>query len=272
MTTAAELHRHALNLHAFIDQYVPAGRLTGALPAISPDYVKLQEEVMWGGIWQVPGLDINLRSLATIAAQCVNGWDFGLHHQIRVGLTLGMSPQKIKGIFLQLMFYTGIPATVFALTQAQKVINEQEIWKAEDKMPLQGHWLATVEEKLARGKGMRRHHWGEAANQALESSLTQQLLPEIAGLVEAYNYGEVWARADLSPKERMVCILVALMCRGHMKQLGQHVGYALHMGLTQREICEVFSQAGWYRGWPCVEEALEQAQSAFDAFDAAARG
>ncbi len=265
MTTADELYRHAVNLHAFIDQYVPAGRLTGALPGISLDYVKLQDEVMWGGIWQVPGLDISLRSMATIAAQCCNGWDFGLHHQIRVGLTLGMSPQKIKGIFLQLMFYAGIPATVFALTQAQKVINEQAMWQQEDKLPLQAQWLASVEEKLERGARLRRHNWGEQAHSDMEGSLTQQLLPDVADLVEAYNFGEVWARADLSPKERTVCILVALMCRGHMKQLRRHVGYALDLGMTQREICEVFSQAGWYRGWPYVEEALQEAKAAFDA-------
>jgi len=263
MTEAKQLHRQAMNLHAFIDQYVPAGRLTGALPSISTDYVKLQEEVMWGGIWQVPGLDINLRSIATIAAQCCNGWDFGLHHQIRVGMTLGMTPQKIKGIFLQLIFYAGIPATVFALTQAQKVINEQEMWRKEDKLPLKADWLASVEEKLARGKKLRRHYWGEQANAELEESLTQQLLPNVADLVEAYNYGEVWARADLTHKERMVCIMVALMCRGHMDQLRQHIGYALDMGFTCREICEVFSQAGWYRGWPYVEDALREAKAVF---------
>ncbi|MSQ07439.1 MAG: carboxymuconolactone decarboxylase family protein, partial [Dehalococcoidia bacterium] len=180
-------------------------------------------------------------------------------------LTLGMSPQKVKGIFLQLMFYAGIPATVFALTQAQKVINEQGMWKQEDKLPLQAQWLATVEEKLDRGARLRRHNWGEQAHAELEGSLTQQLLPDVADLVDAYNYGEVWARADLSPKERTVCILVALMCRGHMKQLRQHVGYALELGMTRREICEVFSQAGWYRGWPYVEDALQEAKAVFDA-------
>ena len=264
MTTAEDLARKAANLHAFIDQYVPQGRLTGALPDISKDYVKLQEEVMWGGVWQVPGLDITLRSLATISAQCVNGWDFGLQHQIRVGLSLGMSPQKIKGIFLQLLYYAGIPATVFALTQAQKVINEQKIWQEEDREPLKAEWLASVEEKLERGRQLRRNYWGQQADLDLESTLSQELTPETADLVDAYNYGEAWARGDLTPKERTVCILVALMCRGHMRQLKQHIGYALNLGISQREICEVFSQAGWYRGWPYVEEALEQAKSVFE--------
>jgi hypothetical protein len=42
------------------------------------------------------------------------------------------------------------------------------------------------------------------------------VLPEAADLVDGFNFGEVWARSDLSPKERMVCILAALMCRGHI--------------------------------------------------------
>jgi 4-carboxymuconolactone decarboxylase len=263
MDTADGLARKAANLHAFIDQYVPQGRLTGALPDISKDYVKLQEEVMWGGVWQVPGLDVTLRSLATISAQCCNGWEFGLQHQIRVGLSLGMSPQKIKGIFLQLIFYAGIPATVSSLAQAQRVINEQEIWQREDSEPLRADWVQSVEDKLERGRRLRSGSWGRQADVDLENTLSHELVPETAELVDAYNYGEVFARGDLTPKERTVCILVALMCRGHMEQLREHIGYALNLGMSRREICEVFSQAGWYRGWPYVEEALEQADAVF---------
>ena len=68
MTTAQELAEKAGNLHAFIDQYVPKGRLTSVLPTIFPDYTKVQEEVMWGGVWQVPGRDIKLRSLVSVSA------------------------------------------------------------------------------------------------------------------------------------------------------------------------------------------------------------
>ena len=263
MTTGDELYRAAVSLKGFIDQQVPGQRLTGSLPDISQDYVKLQDEVMWGGIWQVPGLDVSLRSLATIAAQCCNGWGFGLQHQIRVGLTLGMSPQKIKGIFLQLIYYAGIPATVFSLVQAQRVINEQEKWRLEDEHPLEAKWLNTVEEKLERAGQLRRSAWGMEADEELNQSLAHELLPESQLLVDAYNFGETWARGDLTPKERTVCILVALMSRGHMVQLAKHVQYALNLGMSQREICEVFSQAGWYRGWPYVEEALQQVKMVF---------
>ena len=112
-------------------------------------------------------MDVTLRSLATIAAQCCNGWGFGLQHQIRVGLTLGMSPQKIKGIFFQLIFYAGISATVFSLVQAQRVINEQEKWQREDEDPLKATWLNTIEEKLKRAGVLRSNTWGIEANDEL---------------------------------------------------------------------------------------------------------
>jgi len=262
MTTAQELAQKAADLKRIIDAYVPARRTTSVLPEISSDYAHLQTEVMWGGIWMEPGLDLKLRSLATISAQCVNGWDFGLHHQCRVGLTLGMSPQKIKGIFIELLFYVGIPATVFGLLKAQEIINEREEWKAQD-VPLEAPWLSTVEEKMQRGRELCRQYWGEEADRQLADSITHELVPEAAAVVDAYHFGEVWARSDLDAKERTVCILAALMCRGHMTQLKRHIGCALNVGLSKREICEVFAQAGWYRGWPHVEEALMQAKEVF---------
>ena len=251
-----QLFTASQQLKGFIDRFVPQGRLTGALPSISTDYVKLQDEIMWGGVWQVPGLDVTLRSIATISAQCCNGWGFGLHHQVRVGLSLGMSPQKIKGIFLQLMFYAGIPATVFALSQAQRVINERPEWISEDTMPVSGDWLDSVEAKFQRAQSVLTNTSGANAVQSSADSLQAEFLPELHRLIESYEYGEVWLRSDLSTKERMACVLIALMCRGHWPQFRKHVGSCIDRFLTQRESCELISEAGWYRGWPYVEDAL----------------
>ncbi len=256
MTTPEELAKKA---EAF-GKYLPQG---STVPDISPDYAQIQVPLMWGGIWQMPGLDLKLRSFATISAQCVNGWDFGLQHQIKVGLTMGMTPQQIKGIFIQLLFYAGIPATVHGLLQAQQVINQCQEWQDAD-VPIESDWLETIEEKLQRGSQIQEQYWGTNAKQEIEGSFAQRMVPEASDIVDGYNFGEVWARADLAPKERMVCVLAALMARSHWKQLRSYIEYALNMGFNQREICEVFSQAGWYRGWPHVEDALEQAKAVFE--------
>ena len=258
MTTVAELQQKSAELRKFFDQYLPYARPTPVLA----DFVRVQHELMWGGVWLVDGLDMKLRSFATITAQCVNGYDFGVEHQVRTGLTIGITPRQIKGIFIQLLFYAGVPATVSGLRIAQQVINEREEWRAAD-VPMNVDWLNSIEDMLKQGKSLRIKNWGEHANQEIEGSLTQQLVPEAADIVDGYHFGQVWALTDLSPKERMVCILAALMCRGHMKQLKRHVEYALEAGLNQKEVCEVFAQAGWYRGWPCVEDTLEQANEVF---------
>ncbi len=259
MTTVAELRQRSAELRKFFDQYLPYARPTPVLA----DFVRIQHELMWGGVWLMDGLDLKLRSFATITAQCVNGYDFGVEHQVRTGLTIGITSQQIKGIFIQLLFYAGVPATVSGLRIAQEVINEREEWKSDD-VPLDVEWLNSIEDMLKQGKALRINTWGEQANQEIETSLAHKMAPEAADIVDGYYFGQVWARADLNPQERMVCILAALMCRGHMKQLRRQVGYALDTGLNKKEICEVFAQAGWYRGWPYVEDALEQANEVFE--------
>jgi 4-carboxymuconolactone decarboxylase len=219
---------------------------------------------MWGGIWREPGLDTKLRSVATITAQCVNGHDFGLMHQIRVGLTLGISVQKIKAMFVELKFYAGVPASVFALLMTDKVVNERDEWKAQDK-PLDLPWLDSLDEKTKRGRALRKKQWGENADHELAASLTHEMVPGAAEIIDSYLYGEIWQRSPLDVKERMVMVLSVLMCRQHMKQLKRHIGYALDAGLNKREICETFAQCGWYRGWPHVEDALEIAKEVFSA-------
>jgi 4-carboxymuconolactone decarboxylase len=259
MTTVTELQEKSAKLRQFFDQHLPYARPTPVLA----DFVRVQHELMWGGVWLADGLDLKLRSFATITAQCVNGYDFGVEHQVRTGLTVGITAQQIKGIFIQLLFYAGVPATIFGLRIAQEVINEREEWKASD-VPLDTAWLDSIADMLAQGKTVRATHWGESADADVENSLARQFVPESAELVDGYHFGEVWRRADLNAQERMVCILAALMCRGHMKQLKRHIGYALDAGLNEKQICEVFAQAGWYRGWPCVEDALEQAREVFN--------
>ncbi len=263
MTTVAELQSKSAELRRFFDQHLPYARPTPVLA----DFVRVQHELMWGGVWLADGLDLKLRSFATITAQCVNGYDFGIEHQVRTGLTVGITAQQIKGIFIELMFYAGVPATVFGLRIAQEVINEREEWKSGD-VPVDADWLDSIETMLAQGSDLRIRHWGETANAATEDSLALRLVPETARLVDAYHFGEVWRRADLGIQERMVCILAALMCRGHMNQLRRHIGYALDAGLDEKQICEVFAQAGWYRGWPCVEDALAQLREVLDSRNA----
>ena len=235
----------------------------GEVGAISPDYARIQAGVARDGVREGSGLDGRLRHFAAISAQCVGGFDPCLQDHIRAGMEDGMTAQQVKGIFIQLLFYAGIPATVHGLLQSQQVINEREDWQAAD-VPLEHEWLDTLPEKLERAGRLRTSLWGEDADLEIEQSFAQRLTPEASDIVDGYNFGEVWTRSDLEPRERMVCVLSALMSRGHWKELRRYIRYALNMGFSQGEICEVLAHAGWYRGWAHVEDALEEARAVFD--------
>ena len=60
---------------------------------------------------------------------------------------------QIKGIFIQLLFYAGIPATVFGLRIAHEVINERAEWRDQD-VPLDVEWINGIEDKLKRGSAL----------------------------------------------------------------------------------------------------------------------
>ncbi len=66
MTTAKELGKKAADLRAMIDQYLPPPSARVPIAGLYPDADHIATELMWGGIWNEPGLDHRLRSIATI--------------------------------------------------------------------------------------------------------------------------------------------------------------------------------------------------------------
>src|SRR6185295_10153401 len=160
----------AADLRLVIDRYVPGP--TGNAE-ICADADHINTVLMWGGIWNEPGLDHKLRSFATISAQAVNGFDFGIRHQCRASLSLGVPPQTLKAMILELRFWIGVPNTVFSFRILQEVNDERKEWQALD-VPVDVPWLATVEEKGKRGGELVRKAWGEKADQEMASTVTHE--------------------------------------------------------------------------------------------------
>ena len=117
-------------------------------------------------------------------------------------------------------------------------------------------WLDSVEAMLQQGKAVQIANWGEQAGLEFENSLARQMVPEAAELVDGYHFGQVWARADLNPRERMVLRPRRPDVPGPLEAAKASRRLRLGHRFGPQGICEVFAQAGWYRGWPCVEDAL----------------
>jgi len=99
-----------------------------------------------------------------------------------------------------------------------------------------------------------------AAAPADEPTRAQQLMgdfaPKLAQLTDDVLYGDVWARQELSRRDRSLVTISALVALNRPDQLRSHVALGLENGLTGEEIAEAITQLAFYAGWPSAVTAV----------------
>lgn len=110
----------------FVDQaYANASDFTRPLQ----DFIT---EHAWGTVWQRPGLDVKIRSLATVAMLTALGRTHELAGHVRGALRNGASAGEIQEILLHSAIYCGVPLAAEAFRCAEKVISQ---YQAESASP-----------------------------------------------------------------------------------------------------------------------------------------
>jgi 4-carboxymuconolactone decarboxylase len=105
------------------NQLSPAQKLVGD---ISPKLAQLTDGVLFGDIWERPGLAKRGRSLATITALITQRASEQLLPHFKIGLTNGLTQQEIIELITQLAFYTGWPSAMNAIGLARKALAEHQ--------------------------------------------------------------------------------------------------------------------------------------------------
>ena len=75
--------------------------------------------------------------------------------------------------------------------------------------------------------------------------------------------GDVWARQELSPRDRSLVTVAALIAGGNTEQLLSHLTRAKENGLSKTELVEVITQLAFYAGWPRAMSAIRVAKDLF---------
>ena len=92
--------------------------------AIVPDLINYTEKVVYGEVWERPGLSKRDRSLITVAALVALARpDFVKTHMERA-LNNGVTKQEISELITHLAFYAGWPAAMSAAQQAMTLIED----------------------------------------------------------------------------------------------------------------------------------------------------
>ncbi|OZS78964.1 gamma-carboxymuconolactone decarboxylase, partial [Tetzosporium hominis] len=75
--------------------------------------------------------------------------------------------------------------------------------------------------------------------------------PKFAELNDDVLFGDIWAREEeLSPRDRSMITVSALIAGGSFEQLTPHLQKAKENGLTKEEIAEIITHLSFYAGWP----------------------
>ena len=88
--------------------------------------------------------------------------------------------------------------------------------------------------------------------------------PKIAELTDNVLFGDVWERPELSPRDRSLITVAALVMGGNTEQLAGHIALAKTNGLSDTEISETITHLAFYAGWPKALSAVTVARKVLE--------
>jgi 4-carboxymuconolactone decarboxylase len=101
--------------------------------------------------------------------------------------------------------------------------------------------------------------------QTVGRELLGEFAPKFAELDDDVLFGEVWAREkELSPRDRSIITVSALIAGGNFEQLTPHLQNAKKNGVTKDEIVEVITHLSFYAGWPKAWSAFNIAKKIYN--------
>ena len=91
-----------------------------------------------------------------------------------------------------------------------------------------------------------------------------RLAPKLAELSRQVLFDDVWRRPGLSPRERSLATIAALVGQARPQALDFHLRRGLDNGLSAEALGELLTHLAFYAGWPSAAAALERLDAVFN--------
>lgn len=122
--------------------------------------------------------------------------------------------------------------------------------------------LEESESRLIRGKRLLNKIDREIGECVVESLKT--IAPDFAVYLLEYPFGDIYARPQLSLRDRELATIAALAALGNAQpQLKVHINAALNVGVKPEEVVEVMMQMSVYAGFPAALNGLSITKEVF---------
>ncbi len=69
-------------------------------------------------------------------------------------------------------------------------------------------------------------------------------------------FDDIWQRPALSPRERSLITVAALVALNRVEQLPFHLQLAQRNGVTRQQLAELITHLAFYAGWPAAASAV----------------
>jgi len=103
----------------------------------------------------------------------------------------------------------------------------------------------------------------QPATQTTAQRLFGDVNPKLAQLTDDVLFGDVWKRPGLSPRDRSLVTISALIAMNRPDQLRSHLQRARDNGVTEAELVEAITHLAFYAGWPSAVTASVVAKEVF---------
>jgi 4-carboxymuconolactone decarboxylase len=206
----------------------------------------------YGTIWSRPGLSLADRELVVIAALASQGFLPQLKWHIGAALNLGVEPETLREVLIQVVPFAGWPAALNALGVMREAFAERNIPLADVPRPP----ASPLGREALRARGLERGGQVYADYAGIEQTLADYD-PELAGYLTEHAYGQIYDRPGLDMRRRELIAVAMLTALQRLPQLAGHLVGAHRVGCSALETKEVIVTLTLYVGWPAALNALE---------------
>lgn len=118
------------------------------------------------------------------------------------------------------------------------------------------------------GMPVRGQSASNASSQPAQPTAAQRIVgdfaPKLGELTDEVLFGDVWLRLQLSPRDRSLVTVSALIAMNRPDQLRSHLLRARQNGVTEQELSEAMTHLAFYAGWPSALTAVTVAREVFE--------
>jgi len=226
---------------------------------LAPDLKRIIDEALFGSVWTRPNLGVKDHCICTISALMALGQLPLLRRHIERCLNLGLTPDQVVEVFIQLTFYVGVPAVETAMRITKEIFEERGIAFTPT---LVYDTQQSIEDLYQAGLASHEENMGDVTEYQTDDPDSQEM--QLDRLVNEYRWGAIYTRPHLDPKSSAICALSAMTVLGRYdRQIRRRIEGALLVGMTPQEIMELFIQVMLYGRYFTARTAMRIARSVF---------